>query len=163
MKKKITIFRAVGLIGLNQKIQVKQDNKTIEKTIEYTGGSVSDQNVIEGRYISKDAAITEAIKASKRFKDGRIKIESETEEEVADGAGVKDNPTPPNPNPNGGTDPNADPTKVSEATNQQQAKEFLKSKGEDAATVDAMTTNAQVIEFAKPKGYSFPKWEAFNK
>lgn len=162
-KKTITIFRLVGMISISQALTIKVDGKDRLKRVNYTGGASNGKTIIGGRYISEDPQVTEAIKNSERFKDGQIVIESE--KEVEDNTGIKaaDNPTPPNPNPNGADDPNADPSKVSEATNQQQAKEFLKLKGEDVATVDAMTTNPQVIEFAKSKGYSFPKWEAFNK
>lgn len=156
-KKHITIFRLASLMFLHQKVSIETNGKKEEVKIEYSGGSNSGDNLVGGRYISSDENITEAIKNSERFKNKQIVIENEYDEEVAD-------ETKTIGTPKSGTFPTpSNPELTSEnIQNQQQAREFMLSKGVTAEDLAKASSAADLVILAKEREFSFPKWSAFN-
>lgn len=151
----VTIFRLTGLIALRQIIEVERGDKTVDEKIYYSGGSNSGNTFVGGRYISRDQAITKAIKESRRFTEGQIEIEREYEEEYISSETESDKDS--NSGTSGG---NVYAETFEDVTNSQQAKEKLVSLGAEADKLP--TAAADLAAYAKSKSISFPNWAAFT-
>ncbi|MDR1883072.1 MAG: hypothetical protein LBR26_09890 [Prevotella sp.] len=159
----VVIFRLKGLMSLSQKVVLNGK----EVRVEYSGGGTNGNTIIGGRYISRDAGIIEAIKASQRFKDGQIYIESSTYEDVKEyklpdeTAGLKDAIALGTSSPD---ETAGNPDLLSElVANQQQAREFMTEKGIGAEALNKILSATDLVSFAKEKGFTFPNWRAFNE
>ncbi|GAB6121083.1 hypothetical protein [Dysgonomonas termitidis] len=157
----IVIFRLKGLMSLSQKVTL-DNGKGVR--IEYTGGSNNGTSIIGGRYMSKDPLVIKAIKASQRFKDKQIYVESETEEDAPDEEGTESLSQKVTLDNGKGVGVPQNPDLYSEhVSNQQQVREFMGSKGVSPEILNNALTAESLVILAKENGFNFPNWRIFNE